>query len=150
MNGSTSRTRYSPYPNCRFTSPSSSQSRRKSPSRYRYYNRDVNFNRFTSRSGHTDFRNQRRNSGSPHYFPHIQNRCSSFCRTSSCLAKANSCSESLTLCIDFCQDHVQELYLQPEGLLLLSNQIHLKIKTFTLKVFQSRGTNLLSICLPLK
>ena len=62
----------------------------------------------------------------------------------------NSLSEITIHHITHQQDHIQDLLLHLECLLIIYNQIPLKIMTTTRTTAQSRKTNLKVICKPLK
>ena len=62
----------------------------------------------------------------------------------------DSMFEKKLLHISFHQDHVLDLPLHLEALLIICNQIPLKVETVSLKAFQSQKPNMNVCCVPLK
>ena len=58
--------------------------------------------------------------------------------------------ENILFHIGLHRDHVRDLHLHLDDLLIMYNQSPLKIMTTTLKTFPSRKTNLKLLCIPLK
>ena len=63
--------------------------------------------------------------------------------------ESDSTLEIIILHMDPHQDHVHDLSLHPEDLLIMYNQIPLEIMTFTLKTFQSNNRKLKLLCIAL-